>query len=114
MPSIQLLPKPTDTRTPLRTLYALEPCPPGTLLLLCRLLHLYGYRGDSSVYILQEHAPPGCARFCLALEEGRGMSPLPEEFGTRIAASSMLLCLSEHAKCLAAHNAVERLSALYD
>ncbi len=98
----------------LRTLYALEPCPPGTLLLLCRLLCLRGYHGDSAVYILNEPQRGEHVRFCLVLEEVGNMPALPEEFGTRIAASSMLLCLSEHAVCLCAQDAVQRLSALYD
>ncbi len=112
MTQTKLLPqKAAPTR---RTLYALDSCPPETLLLLCRLLVLRGYSGDSTVYIAETDPLHGCARFCLALEETGNMPPLPEEFGTRIAASSMLLCLAEHGICLCAHNAVERLSDLYD
>ena len=101
---------------PLCTLYALEPCAPQTLFFLCRLLLLRGYCGDSAVYILERRPGGEEARFCLALSEPqnqRGLSAVVilEEYGTRIASSSMLLCLAEHAVCLAAHGAVERLAA---
>ena len=59
------------------------------------------------------------ARFYLALSESQStirlaVSPtaILEEYGTRIASSSMLLCLCEHALCLAPHHAIERIAAL--
>ena len=105
-----------------QTLYAFEPCSPDTWILVCGLLLERGYAGDSAAYILP-HAPgqeDDRAQFFLVLSEhahrdtGSTLSPaaILDEYGTRIAASSMLLCLTEHAVCLADHNALQRLAAL--
>lgn len=105
-----------------QTLYAFEPCSPDTWILVCGLLLERGYAGDSAAYILP-HAPgqeDDRAQFFLVLSEYAHrdtcstLSPaaILDEYGTRIAASSMLLCLTEHAVCLADHNALQRLAAL--
>lgn len=125
---------------PIQTLYALDDCMPSTLVMLCGLLLQRGYKGDSAAYVMHKaHTGAGtinldaanigavsgtdqntAARFYLALSESQStirlaVSPtaILEEYGTRIASSSMLLCLCEHALCLAPHHAIERIAALH-
>ena len=99
--------------------YALRHCTPDTLICVCRALRARGYRGDSAAYTVPGH-PAEQTCFYLAVEEEPpgAAHPIPptailDEYGTRIAAASMLVCLSEHAVCIAAHHAVEQLAALY-
>ncbi len=104
-------------------LYSFDDCHPQTFIELCRLLHRRGFSGESAAYMLHTENSD-TARFYLALWEERfgvggerAMLPIPrtallEEFGKRITASSMLSCLSEHAQCIAASDAVEWIAAL--
>ncbi len=104
-------------------LYSFDDCLPQTFIELCRILQDRGFSGESAAYVLCTENKD-TARFYLALWEerygaGRERTVLPiprtailEEFGKRITASSMLSCLSEHARCIAASGAVEWIAAL--
>ena len=112
----------THSRGAVRVLYAFDDCPPDRMIRICRLLQKRGYVGDSAVYVMsgiKSHGMQHSHRFYLSVEDASpsadGTFPptwLLEEFGTRIAAASMLCCLDEHARCLCAHDAVASLAAL--
>ena len=102
--------------SPPRVLYAIDASDPETFILACAALCAHGYTSDSAAYVSHGFAP----RFYLCVEESSptASQPIPptailEEFGTRIAAPSLLCCFGEHAHCLAAHSAAERIAALY-
>ena len=102
------------SRGGVRTLYVFDDCPPERMLRICRLLQKRSYHGESAVYVM-----PHARRFYLCVEEVPPSAQMPfpptmilEEFGTRIAAASMLSCLDEHARCLCPQNAVAELAAL--
>ena len=102
------------SRTAVRALYAFDDCTPACFVRICSLLLRRGYSGDSAAYVM-----PRSRRFYLSVEEQPLSADLPypptgilAEYGTRIAAASMLCCLDEHARCLCEHDAVARIAAL--
>ena len=102
-----------SARAAVRALYAFDDCPPERLIRICRLLQKRGYRGTSAAYVM-----PHTRRFYLTVEESPQSDEMPqptgilEEYGTRIAAASMLCCLDEHARCLCDGDAVGTIAAL--
>ncbi|MBR5871702.1 MAG: adaptor protein MecA [Clostridia bacterium] len=102
-----------SNRAAVRALYAFDNCPPERLIRICCLLQKRGYHGASAAYVM-----PHTRRFYLTVEEyPQSDELLPptgilEEYGTRIAAASMLCCLDEHARCLCDGDAVAAIAAL--
>ena len=100
-------------RAPVRVLYAFDGCTPDCFIRICRFLQRGGYHGDSAAYVM-----PDTGRFYLSVEEYDSddvllpPTALLAEFGVRIAAALLSVCLCEHAKCLCEHGAVEAIAAL--
>ena len=97
--------------------YALDIDTADALIGLCALLLQRGYHAPSDAYVRERG---GAERYYLTVTEektGNGTAAVPplailEEYGTRIASPAMRCSLIEHARCIAADNAVERLAAL--
>lgn len=111
-PNTKTAPAPVRSTAPLRVLYAFDGCAPDRFIRICRSLVKSGYHGDSAAYVM-----PDTGRFYLAVEECNGSEILPPtawltEFGVRIAAASISVCLCEHALCLCDRGAVEAIAAL--
>lgn len=111
--AVQTAPAAARRRAPVRVLYAFDGCTPDRFIRICRCLQRGGYHGDSAAYVM-----PDRGRFYLSVEEWDGdeallpPTALLAEFGVRIAAASLSVCLCEHARCLCDHGAVEAIAAL--